>query len=286
MEIPDEVKWLLPIVVGESWPEGDEDELRELRDAWHRAAEAIPQVSSTADRGATGVLDGWTGDSAEAFEEVWKKYVEGDEAYFKSLTEACQALGDSCDATALDVEYTKYMIIASLIMLAISIAAMIASAAVTFGASTAGIVPAQIATRMTVQMIFRQLLQKLVQQGFKKVAQQVLQRVLREVATNVATGVALDAGIQGVQMATGDRKSWDGGKTGDAAVGGAVEGVVGAASNAVPKGATRGLSTAWAARSSTARCAARPAARCRARSPPSARRRSPGTWTSCRRRTC
>ncbi|WP_447002636.1 toxin glutamine deamidase domain-containing protein [Saccharothrix isguenensis] len=241
MEIPDEVKWLLPIVVGESWPEGDEDKLRELRDAWHRAAGAIPQVGSTADRGATSIIGEWTGDSAEAFEAAWGKYVDGDEAYFTSLTEACQALGDSCDATALDVEYTKYMIIASLIMLAISIAAMIASAVVTFGASTAGIVPAQIATRMTVQMIFRQLLQKLMQQGFKKVAQQVLQRVLREVATNVATGVALDAGIQAVQVASGDRKSWDWGKTGDAAVGGAVEGVVGAASNAVPAGATRGM---------------------------------------------
>nr|WP_199442539.1 toxin glutamine deamidase domain-containing protein [Umezawaea beigongshangensis] len=242
MEIPDEVKWLLPIVVGESWPEGDEDKLRDLRDAWHRAADAVPGVSSTADGGARSILDGWTGDGAEAFEEVWKKYVEGDDAYFTSIVEACRALGDSCDATALDVEYTKYLIIASLIVLAISIAAMIASAAVTFGASTAGIVPAQIATRVAVQMIFRQLLQKLAQQGFTKVAQQVLQRVLREVATNVATGVALDAGIQGLQMASGDRRSWDLSKTGDAAVGGAVEGVVGAASNAVPRGATRGLS--------------------------------------------
>ncbi|WP_244991284.1 WXG100-like domain-containing protein [Saccharothrix coeruleofusca] len=242
MEIPDEVKWLLPIVVGESWPEGDEDLLRDLRDAWHRAAEAIPDVSSTADQGASSVIGVWTGESAAAFERAWRGYVDGDEAYFTSLTEACRALGDACDATALDVEYTKYLIIASLIMLAISIAAMIASAAVTFGASTAGIVPAQIATRMTVQMIFRQLLQKLAQQGFKKVAQQVLQRVLREVATNVAAGVALDAGIQALQVASGDRKSWDWDKTKDAAVGGAVEGVVGAASNAVPGGATRGLS--------------------------------------------
>ncbi|WP_410661298.1 toxin glutamine deamidase domain-containing protein [Amycolatopsis sp. lyj-112] len=250
MEMPDAVKWLLPIVVGESWPEGDEDKLRDLRDAWHNASKAVQPIADTATKGATEVLGSWTGEGAEKFAEAWKKFVEGDEAYFKSLADSSQALGDSCNATALDVEYTKYMIIISLVILAAQIIAMIAAAAVTFGGSTAGIAPAQIATRMTVQMIFRQLMQKLAQEGFKKVAKELLEKLLKEglkkigkeVLQNTAMNLAMDAGIQGLQMAKGDRDSWDVSKTKDSAISGAVDGVVGAGSSSIGKGATRGLS--------------------------------------------
>ncbi|MEU4248508.1 toxin glutamine deamidase domain-containing protein [Amycolatopsis sp. NPDC026612] len=250
MEMPDAVKWLLPIVVGESWPEGDETKLRALRDAWHTASSAIGPVSETGGQAASGIRDNWTGDGADAFAEQWKKFVEGDEAYFKQLADATKALGDSCDQTALDVEYTKYMIIISLIVLAAQIAAMIAAAAVTFGGSTAGIAPAQIATRMTVQMLFRQLLEKLAQQGFKQVAKELLEKLLKqglkkigmEVLKNEAINLGMDVGIQGLQMAKGDRQSWDWSKTSDAAISGAVGGVVGAASGSIGRGATEGLS--------------------------------------------
>jgi hypothetical protein len=243
MEMPGAVAWLLPIVVGESWPEGDEDKLRALRDAWHVAAKSIGPVAEIGTKGAGDVTANWTGDSATAFAEQWKNFTDGDEAYFKSLTDAAQALGDSCDQTALDVEYTKYMIIVSLVILAAQIVAMIAAAAPTFGASTSGIAPAQIATRMTVQMLFRQLLEKLAQQGFKQLAKELLEKFLKEglkkiakeIVENVAINVAMDAGIQGLQMAKGDRKSWDWDKTKDGAIGGAVDGVVSAASGGLSK---------------------------------------------------
>jgi uncharacterized protein YukE len=243
MEMPGAVTWLLPIVVGESWPEGDEDKLRALRDAWHVASKALSPVSEIGSKAASEVTANWTGDSATAFAEQWKKFVDGDEAYFKSLADAAKALGDSCDQTALDIEYTKYMIIISLVILAAQIAAMLAAAVPSLGTSTAGIAPAQIATRMTVQMLFRELLEKLAQQGFKQLAKELLERFLKqglkkiakEVATNVAMNVAMDAGIQGLQIAKGDRKDWDWSKTKDGAIGGAVDGVVGAASGGIGK---------------------------------------------------
>ena len=241
MEFPSEVKWLLPIVVGESWPEGDEDKLRELRDAWVAAAEALGPVVEKANGAATEALSTWTGQPAVQFQQMWDKFVTGDEAYFTNLTNACNALAKSADSTALDVEYTKYMIIASLIILAIQIAAMIAAAVVTFGGSTAGIVPAQMATRMTVQMVFKQLVQKMLQEGFRKVAMEILKRIAKEVLINVGMNLALDVGIQGLQVAKGDRKDWDFDKTAGALASGVAGGVVGAAGHAIPKGATRGL---------------------------------------------
>ena len=62
MEMPDAVKWLLPIVVGESWPEGDETKLRALRDAWHTASSAIGPASEAGNQAASGIRDNWTGE--------------------------------------------------------------------------------------------------------------------------------------------------------------------------------------------------------------------------------
>lgn len=90
LEFPEEVKWLLPIVVGESWPEGDEDKLRELSAAWTEAAQAIPAVQDTGDAAAREILGSWEGESAQAFEEMWKKFTAGGDQppVFQSLEEA------------------------------------------------------------------------------------------------------------------------------------------------------------------------------------------------------
>src|SRR5436190_94118 len=84
-------------------PAGDETKLRELRDAWHAASQAIGPVTTNGNNAAKDTVSTWTGDSATAFAEQWKKFTEGDEAYLKSLADAAKALGDSCDQTALDV---------------------------------------------------------------------------------------------------------------------------------------------------------------------------------------
>ncbi|GAA3043062.1 glycohydrolase toxin TNT-related protein [Actinokineospora globicatena] len=216
--IPSEITWLFPIVVGESWPEGDEDKLRALADTWRTAGGDIDDVIAQAKSAASQAIGGMDGQAAEAFEKYWAQFVEGDEAYLTKLRAACDGLGESCDNCALEVEYAKYSIIAALVMLAIEIAALIAAAFGTFGASSAGIPIAQAATRITVQMIFRKL----------------ITAILREVLTEVA----IDAAIQGLQMAKGDRKSWDLAKTGGAALSGAISGLVGGGMDFIPTRAT------------------------------------------------
>ncbi len=216
--IPSEITWLFPIVVGESWPEGDEDKLRALGEAWRAASADIDEVITQAGNAATTSFGAMEGQAADAFQEYWKKFVEGADAYLVKLKESCDGLAGTCDNTALEVEYAKYAIIAALIMLAIEIAALIAAAFGTFGTSTAGIPIAQAATRITVQMIFRKL----------------ITAILREVLTEVA----IDAAIQGIQIAKGDRKSWDWSKTGGAALSGAISGAIGGGMDFIPTKAT------------------------------------------------
>lgn len=211
LEFPEEVKWLLPIVVGSSWPEGDEDKLRALADAWRQAGEGIDEVLASANQGAQTAKSSMEGETQQAFAELWAKIGEGGEAALAKLREACNNNGESCDNTALEIEHTKLTIIFSLIALAIQIAIMIASAFVSFGASTAGIVPAQMLTRTAVQMIFRQLITS----------------ILRNVAIELGTSLAIEGVVQGIQIASGERDGLDRGKFGQAAVSGLIGGVTG-----------------------------------------------------------
>jgi hypothetical protein len=204
IEIPGAVQWLTPIVVGAKWPEGDEDKLRLMRDAWQAAEKTVGEVLGDGNSASSAALGCMSGQTAEKFEEHWKKYTEGD-AYLVNLQQICADLAAGCDNAALGIEYTKLSIIAALIILAAQIAAMIASAVATFGTSTAGIPIAQAATRITVQMIFQQL--------------------IRQIIINVAINVGVDVAIQGLQFATGERKSWDVGKTVDAGIAGVAAGV-------------------------------------------------------------
>ncbi|NUU20681.1 MAG: NAD:arginine ADP-ribosyltransferase with a RelA/SpoT domain protein, partial [Streptomycetaceae bacterium] len=231
IEIPSEVTWLFPIVVGQSWPEGDETALRRMADAYRTAAQGVKSVIDEGNGAASTVFASQTGAAVQRFEEYWKKFADGDDSYLPKLQKICEQLAESCDNTALEVEYTKLSIIASLIALAIEIAALIAAAFGTFGASTAGIPIAQQATRLIVQFTFRQL----------------IMAILREVAISVG----IDAAIQAIQVVRGDRESWDWGKTTEAAVSGVVSGVVGGLSGGlkfqggglagqVAVGATRG----------------------------------------------
>lgn len=214
IEIPGAVEWLVPIVVGADWPEGDETALRRLSEAWTLAAAAVEEVIQDGQGAAGGALGCMSGQTAEAFDEYWKQFVEGD-AYLVNLQQLCTDLASGCDDAALNIEYTKLSIIAALIVLAAQIVAMIASAVATFGASTAGVPIAQAATRVTVQMFFREL--------------------IKQIAINVAINVGIDVGIQVGQALAGNRKSWDVDKTVDAGIAGVAAGVANGAVGSLSK---------------------------------------------------
>lgn len=213
IQIPEAVQWLVPIVVGADWPEGDEDALRRLAQAWEQAATAIGEVAGDGNAAAQAARSAIQGEAADAFAEYWDRFVAGDEQFLVTLQQACEQLGQGCDETALNIEYTKLSIIAALLVLAAQIAAMAAAAVATLGASTAGIPIAQAAARITVQLAFQEL----------------IKQIALKAAVNVAINVGVDGVIQGLQFARGDRESWDVGNTVDAGISGLMAGVAGGA---------------------------------------------------------
>ncbi|GAA2663777.1 MULTISPECIES: hypothetical protein [Actinosynnema] len=223
IEIPgwlEKVAWL---AAGE-WPEGDETALRRLGTAWDRAAEDVDAVLRDADAAVAEALSNMDGESADAVRRFWAQYADGDQAALKALEEQSRGLGAECRNCALQIEYAKLSILIALGIFLAELLAMLASAVFTAGASTAGIVPAQIATRVTIQTIVRQLVQSLVQ----RLGRSLVGAVVRSVVTEVATSVGTDLAVQAIQIAKGDRQGIDGKLVGDAALSGAISGGTGA----------------------------------------------------------
>src|SRR5699024_2378863 len=171
-EIPGAVQWLVPIVVGADWPEGDEDALRRLAEAWIEAGSGLDSAIEDAEAAVNAALQCMQGQTSDAFRDFGGK-LTSDEELLCQLRDLCEQLGESCDGAAAEIEYTTLSIIAALIILAAQIAAMVAAAAATFGGSTAGIPAAQMATQLTVREIIQQLLVNIA----KNIAQSIVVNV-------------------------------------------------------------------------------------------------------------
>jgi hypothetical protein len=221
LEIPPEVQWL-SWIVGSDWPEGDETAMRRCAVAWHQAASDINELIPELERSAANVLSSVQGAAADSFAQYWEQFVATDPQFIPKLVELCENLARQVEQGALDIEYAKYMFIALLIITAIEIAMLIASAFATFGASTAAIPAVEAAAQITARTIFQRL----------------LIAIAKHAAIGALQGVGLDVLIQGIQIAKGDRDGLDLRKTAlagmDGAIGGAISGGVGHGLGHVP----------------------------------------------------
>ena len=208
IDIPD---WLKPVAwaAGTQWPEADEDALRRMGEAWTTAAGELDAVAKNSTSAAERVLSAVTGETHDAFAAYWKHFAGAGESFIPELQTMMESIAEECEACALDVEYTKMSVIAALAFLAAQIAILIANAIETFGASTAGIPIAQLATRTAVWAMMKQLVEKVATTGTSTITKEIGAALVKNLATNVGTDVA----IQGVQYARGDRHSWDIDKT-------------------------------------------------------------------------
>ncbi|MDI5975258.1 hypothetical protein [Amycolatopsis magusensis] len=207
IEVPGEVKWLADKVIGTSWPKGDETALRRLGELWEKAAESVEEVAKDGDAAAKVALAGMKSAAAADLTRHWNGFTRGDDADYPKLAKLCRQIADACRKSATSIEYTKLSIIAALVILAIQIALLIASAVGTLGSSTAGIPIAMAATRV--------------------VAMRLLTELLKQIVINVGINLAVDLTIQAFQTGAGNRDEWDAGKTGKAIQAGAIAGAAG-----------------------------------------------------------
>ncbi|MEU6561079.1 ADP-ribosyltransferase [Nocardia nova] len=221
IEIPTELQWVAKYVVGAGdWPKGDETAMRRIATGWDDLAKALTEIQTDANGVTTAALAAVDGQTHESIKQLWDQ-VGGEKGLLPGLIEEAKNLSKELGDTATDIEHTKYVIIASLVIFAIQMIQAIALACTGIGAPAAAAeeAAATVATRFTVQQAIKWLIEK------------ISARVLAKAALMGAIqGVGVDAGASILQMAQGKR----GGFTGDElkglageAVSGAVSGVVG-----------------------------------------------------------
>lgn len=138
--VPPEVDWLLDILVGQSWPQGDEDALRRCAQAWMDAMLAVGGLADHSDLTSMRVHANAEAASADDFKKFWDHYISNDAnltgtGTFPGLFGQFEEQAKALVGQANEVEYTKLIIVITLILTAIQIAWAIASAVMTLGGS-------------------------------------------------------------------------------------------------------------------------------------------------------
>ena len=171
VELSEELQYLLLFVVGERWPEADEDQLRAAAGIWRALAGHFEEARTEGDRAAHAVLAVNQGESITAFGRFWDRFGQtspgGGHGYLADCAAACGSFATALDQFAGDVEGTKDYIRIQLGILAVKVALGLAGTVFTFGVSDAIAAGAVAVTRGLIQQALRRLVRGGVRQAGK-----------------------------------------------------------------------------------------------------------------------
>src|SRR5215211_7310142 len=206
-EPPDFLKPVIYVVVGEKWPQGDENKLLKLAEAWEQLAVDLEAVDLEVAAAAVLFRGSGLGTAFDAAEEYLSQFtvgVGGEAGVLPKLREAARDLADMCRKAAVQIQYAKLMIITMAAWLLQQLLQVAYLAILTGGAAAP------------------------MAEFFKQMAKMTVEAVLRRMVWGIFFQVALDAVVQTLQWLVNDNFEWDGEKTAFAAGVGALSGVIGA----------------------------------------------------------
>ena len=115
--LPPALSWVAYLAVGENWPQGDEDKLRELSEAWQEAAQELLAISREVGPSVSGVLQSMAGPVAGQFREFIETFLR----HLPQTAKSAQQLARLAETTAVELQYAKYMILVQLAWMAFEI---------------------------------------------------------------------------------------------------------------------------------------------------------------------
>ncbi|MGW1680414.1 scabin-related ADP-ribosyltransferase [Saccharopolyspora sp. NPDC002376] len=211
--IPPEHATAFAALTGSSWPEADEDQLRELSTRYHELAGKLGSLHGNIAELINAINQDFEGEAQQTFLEYVRRFiVKNDKGVvpLEAVVQAADAMSEFLFETAADVEYMKWQAIGQLILMAVEIAVAIAMAVPSAGLSLLKI--------PTIKMITSWILKLLL----KLVAHTII-----SLAMELLFAVALDAAIQAQQLAAGTRRDWNHDLTNSALKGAAISGALG-----------------------------------------------------------
>ncbi|MEU6268185.1 scabin-related ADP-ribosyltransferase [Saccharopolyspora shandongensis] len=251
-ELPAGLQEALRVVGGQAWPEGDEDGLNRIADAWEKVVSDIIVLRDAMQASAADVSRDMRGDFANAYRNYAETKVE--DSLFK-LKQSAQELSDLARNTAADIQAAKISICVQLGFVALAI--VTAFAPIIGGLISGGIVAT---ARFAIAQIIKGVVLNIAQNGVKTVATNVAKNiaasavknvtvssakaaaknVAKNVAVNAAIGEGLAMGIEGGtqlgQIASGQRTELNHDRLKGAAISGAFGGVGGGVAQSAADG--------------------------------------------------
>jgi len=214
-------------LVGEKFPEGDETACRRQRDRWQDFANQLEGHNDGIAAAAKAALEGFSsGQTHDALGPQLSGLTSGDQSIEK-IVEQLRQLAHAVDEAATEIEFAKQMFILNLGILAASIAAMIASAWINWGAP-AEIAAAVAAMDAVLSQVIRAAIGKLVSAAALRIIERLAIKALEGAAINAFISGGMNAAVQGEQIAAGNRHGFDWGSFGDDVGAGAIQGGVAA----------------------------------------------------------
>ncbi|EIE97606.1 TNT domain-containing protein [Saccharomonospora glauca] len=101
--------------IGVSWPEADEDALREQAESWRRAARELTTLAGDADACAVGALKALSGAVAETVRQRWASLGDADSGLLAEVTRGATQAADRLEHAAEQVSKAKVELVRRLV---------------------------------------------------------------------------------------------------------------------------------------------------------------------------
>src|SRR5215212_3638661 len=189
LQLPDDLRVLFSIAGGAQYPEGDFEKMEGISRAWAEAAADFKGITAEVDRAAGSLQEGMRGHASDGFMVMLGKLVDADPNYLPTLIESAEKMAETVGTAAERLEYTQYTIIATLMVIALQMAMMAASAFFDLGISLT-LIPG-------FQMLGRTL------------AGNLVLRLVEGLLITFATLMPIDFIIQELQLALKHRSTYD-----------------------------------------------------------------------------
>src|SRR5215470_5821837 len=217
IQLDPELRLLFGLVTGMEFPEADEDMLRQLAAAWSAAGDNFQAIVEAVSSAAKSALETMGGAASTGFIDLMDKLVDKDPKYLPTIIKQARDTSAYISKAALQVEYTKWSVLAMLIIIAMQIALMIL-----FPGGFTLIPGLQALGRSVAGRLVAQLIESLIISEFLMLGS--------------------DAIIQSIQKAQGNRADWDTNITKNAASGAALGAAIGTGLKGIAEGLAGELS--------------------------------------------
>ncbi|MFG1777700.1 hypothetical protein ACGFIG_14870 [Micromonospora sp. NPDC049048] len=216
---------------GAGWPQGNEDQIRQLAADWQALLSQLEVGFSAAGRAAADLQETWGGTSGAAFAELWQEIgIDTPNEILKVLP----GIIASIDQAALDIEHEKLSTLIQTAVLILEIFVFAVAAWLTFGLALIASGARIAATRAVISQSFRLFVQRAGQSFAQRGVRSSLltdmrvwlTHLPREILNEVFAETGVDLGAQLTQLGMGTRTEWDTKKTAAAALGGATGAVL------------------------------------------------------------